>query len=116
MFVKLKDNFINLDLIKKVSDVKVYYALKTDFEEGDVVFYSEITSSEKEARLLNQTINGSEQQRKYVVVYGFEITYLNEEEGERISIGTDRIEARKYLEAFIQFLNSNVSSIPEIKM
>lgn len=116
MFVKLKDNYVNLDLIKKVTDVKAYYALKTDYEIYDIYYFSEIKSPEEEAKLIHQSIHGTIEQQRYIVTYGFEIYRINEKHSERIITGTDRIEAGKYLESFIKFLNTNELTIPEIKI
>jgi hypothetical protein len=116
MYIKLQNNIINLDLIKKVTEVKAYYVHGGDFEEGNTQFHHEIGSSKEEARLLNLTINGDVDQTKYVVAYGFEIHYLNEKFPEKVITGTDRIEARKFLEAFATLLNNNQPIIHEIKV
>ena len=116
MFVKLKDNYINLDLIKKVTDVKAYHVLKTDHEVHDIYYYMDINSPEEEAKLIHQSIHGTLEQQRYIVAYGFEIYRINEKHSERIIIGTERRETRKYLESFIKFLNTNELTIPEIKI
>ena len=52
----------------------------------------------------------------YVVVYGFEISYIGETQRERISIGTSRRDASKYLQSFMTLLNNNVTSVKEVKI
>ena len=116
MYIKLQNNIINLDLIKKVTEVKAYHVHQGDFEEGNMQFHHEIGSSKEEARLLNLTSTGDVDQKKYVVAYGFEIHYLNERSPEKVITGTDRIEARKFLEAFATLLNNNQPIIHEIKV
>jgi len=116
MYIKLQNNIINLDLIKKVTDVKAYHVLRLDYEERNFEYYHEIRSAEEEARLLDKTTNGNEYQKEYVVVYGFEIHYLNEKWPQKVSVGTDRIEARKFLEAFTTLLNNNQPVIHEVKI
>ena len=116
MYVKLQNNIINLDLIKKVTEVKAYHVLKIDHEKGNKDYYHKIESAEGEAQLLNQTTNGNDMQREYVVAYGFEIYYLNERFSEKVITGTNRHEAEKFLEAFIKFFNNNQLTIPEIKI
>jgi len=116
MYIKLQDNIINLDLIKKVTEVKAYHVLRLHHEKGNKDYYNEIKSAEGEAQLLSQTTNGNDMQREYVVAYGFEIHYLNERFPEKVITGTNRHEAEKFLEAFIKFLNNNQLTIPEIKI
>ena len=116
MYVKLKNNYINLDLIKKVSEVKAYFATEYDYEEGKTWYYSEIKKADEEARLLSTTTNGTPEQQMYVVVYGFEISYIGETQRERISIGTSRRDASKYLQSFMTLLNNNVTSVKEVKI
>ena len=116
MYIKLKNNIINLDLIKKVTCVKAYHVTRLDYEAEDLLYYNEIRSAEEEARLLDKTINGNEYQREYTVAYGFEIHYLNEKWPQKVSVGTDRIEARKFLEAFTTLLNNNQPVIHEVKI
>jgi len=36
MYIKLQNNIINLDLIKKVTEVKAYHVLRLDYEEGNL--------------------------------------------------------------------------------
>ena len=116
MYIKLQNNIINLDLIKKVTEVNAYHVLKLDHEKGNKDYYHKIESAEREAQLLNQTTNGNDMQREYVVAYGFEIHYLNERFPEKVITGTDRIEARKFLEAFATLLNNNQPIIHEVKI
>ena len=116
MYIKLQNNIINLDLIKKVTEVNAYHVLKLDHEKGNKDYYYKIESVEREAQLLNQTTNGNDMQREYVVAYGFEIYYLNERFPEKIITGTDRMEARKFLEAFIKLINNNQPIIHEVKI
>ena len=116
MYVKLQNNIINLDLIKKVTEVKAYHVLILDYEEGRKDYHFEIETDEKEAQILNQTINGNEYQTEYMVAYGFEISYLNEPNPEKVITGVNRHEAKKFLEVFIQYLNNNQLTIPEIKI
>lgn len=117
MYVKLKDNYINLDLIKKVSEIKAFHGSKRDYEEGDYAYISPIIGGDvEEARLLAISTNGTPQQQNYVVVYGFYIYYLGQEKREKILIGTNRNEAEKYLQAFMLELNNNITSVKEIKI
>ena len=116
MYIKLQNNIINLDLIKKVTEVKAYHVSRLAYEEGMLHYYNEIGSAEEEAKLLDKTINGDEYQREYMVAYGFEIYYLNEKWPQKVSVGTDRIEARKFLEAFATLLNNNQPVIYEVKI
>ena len=116
MYIKLQNNIINLDLIKKVTEVKAYHVLGLDYEAGKLNYYHEIGSAQEEAKLLDKTTNGNEYQKEYMVVYGFEIHYLNEKRPQKVSVGTDRIEARKFLEAFTTLLNNNQPVIHEVKI
>jgi hypothetical protein len=116
MYIKLQDNIINLDLIKKVTDVKAYHVTRIDYKEGKLHYYHEIGSAEEEASLLHKTTNGNQYQQEYIVVYGFEIHYLNEKWPQRVSLGTSRIDAEKYLEAFLTLLNNNQPIIHEVKI
>ena len=118
MYIKLQNNIINLDLIKKVTEVKAYHVLRQllDYEEGKLGYYREIGSAQEEAKLLHKTTNGNEYQKECMVVYGFEIHYLNEKWPQKVSVGTDRIEARKFLEAFTTLLNNNQPVIHEVKI
>lgn len=116
MFVKLQNNYINLDLIFKVSDVKAYHVHNLDYNERNISYFYEIGSNAEEAAILHRIAVGSEYQREFLVAYGFEINYIGKESSEKIIVGTDRIEARKFLEAFMDYLNSNISSVPEIKI
>ncbi len=116
MYVKLQNNFINLDLIKKITEVKAYYVYQRDFEEGKKQSYREIGSLEEEVQVLYLIANGSEYHKKYVVAYGFEILYINKNCYEKVITGTNRHEAEKFLEAFIKYLNNNQLTIPEIKI
>jgi len=116
MYIKLQNNIINLDLIKKVTGIKAYHVLRLDYEAGEIDYYYEIGSVKEEVKFLDKTINGDEYQREYMVVYGFEIHYLNEKFPEKVITGTDRIEARKYLEAFTTLLNNNQPVIYEVKI
>jgi alpha-ketoglutarate-dependent taurine dioxygenase len=116
MYVKLQNNFINLDLIKKVTEVKAYYVHQRNFEEGKKQSHREIDSLKEEADILYLITNGNEYHKKYVVAYGFEISYINEKYFEKVITGTNRHEAEKFLEAFIKYLNNNQLTIPEIKI
>jgi len=116
MYIKLKNNYINLDLIKKVSEVKAYYVDGYDYKEGSIQFYSEIRTADEEACLLSTTTNGTPEEQMYVVVYGFEISYIGETKREIISIGTSRRDASKYLQSFMTLLNNNVTSVKEVKI
>ena len=116
MYIKLQNNIINLDLIKKVTEVKAYHVLRLNYEERKLEYYHEIGSAQEEASLLHKTTNGNKHQKEYTVAYGFEIHYLNEKQPQKVSVGTDRIEARKFLEAFTTLLNNNQPVIHEVKI
>jgi hypothetical protein len=116
MYIKLQNNIINLDLIKKVSEVKAYHVLRLDYEEGNLHYYHEIGSAQEEASLLHKTTNGNEYQREYMVVYGFEIHYLNEKWPQKVSVGTNRRDAKKFLDSFTTLLNNNQPVIHEVKI
>jgi len=116
MYIKLQNNIINLDLIKKVTEVKAYHVLRLDYEERNLEYYHKIGSAQEEASLLHKTTNGNKHQKEYTVAYGFEIHYLNEKWPQKVSVGTDRIEARKFLEAFTTLLNNNQPVIHEVKI
>lgn len=116
MYVKLKDNYINLDLIKKVTEIKSFHGTKTDYESGDYAYILPIGSNTEEVRLLAITANGTPEQQKYVVVYGFYIYYLGQEKREKIIVGTSRRDANKYLQSFMTLLNNNVTSVQEVKI
>ena len=61
-------NFINLDLIKKVSSVKAYVANRNEYEDGKILYYFDIDSFEIETRYLIHTTNGTEEQKKDIVI------------------------------------------------
>ena len=110
MFIKLRGNIINLDLVKKISDVKAYRVL-----DGDTSIH-EILEAREEARWLNDSINGTKWQTQYTVLYGFEISYLREKYPERIVTGKSRRDARKYIESFSNLINNNQPIIHEVKI
>ena len=117
MFVRIKDQIVNLDLIKKIGEIEVNSIHKSYYEEKD--FHTldrrdRIKSSEEEIRLLTLYANGNETQREYMIVYSINIYYLNERRPERVVIGENRIEARKILEALVKRLNGNINGIEEI--
>ena len=117
MFVRIKDQIVNLDLIKKIGEIEVNSLHKSYYEEKD--FHTldrrdRIKSSEEEIRLLTLYANGNETQREYMIVYSINIYYLNEHRPERVVIGENRIEARKILEALVKRLNGNINGIEEI--
>ena len=116
MYVKLKDNYINLDLIKKVTEIKAFHGSKTDYADGAYHYLSPIINDIEEAHLLALTTNGTPDQQKYVVTYGFYIYYIGQEKREKIIVGTNRRDAEKYLQAFMTELNNNVTSVKEIKI
>jgi hypothetical protein len=113
MFIKLQGNIINLDLVKKISDVKAYLAINDD---TDIYRYREIVLAGEEARWLNISVNGTEQQTRYTVLYGFEISYLKEKYPERVITGESRRDARKYIESFANLINNNQPIIHEVKI
>jgi len=110
MFIKLRGNIINLDLVKKISDVKAYLAIEDDS------IIQEIVLAGEEARWLNISVNGTEQQTRYTVLYGFEISYLKEKYPERVITGESRRDARKYIESFANLINNNQPIIHEVKI
>lgn len=110
MFIKLRGNIINLDLVKKISDVKAYLAINDDTNIREIVLAGE------EARWLNISVNGTEQQTQYTVLYGFEISYLKEKYPERVITGESRRDARKYIESFANLINNNQPIIHEVKI
>tara|TARA_R110000823_G_scaffold31163_2_gene88930 strand:- start:210 stop:545 length:336 start_codon:yes stop_codon:yes gene_type:complete len=110
MFIKLRGNIINLDLVKKISDVKAYL-----IRDGDTSIH-EILEAREEARWLNISVNGTEQQTQYTVLYGFEISYLKEKYPERVITGESRRDARKYIESFSNLINNNQPIIHEVKI
>jgi hypothetical protein len=116
MYVKLKDNFINLDTIKKVTEIRAYAVNRVEYENNNILYYFELTDPKMEARWLDITVNGTTEQKKDIVIYGFETHYIGEKYPEKIITGTSRLEARKYLEAFIAYLNNNQTTIHEIKI
>jgi len=110
MFIKLRGNIVNLDLVKKISDVKAYRVLNGDTD------IHEIAESVEEARWLNDSVNGAEWQTQYTVLYGFEISYLREKYPERVITGESRIDARKYIDSFSNLINNNQPIIHEVKI
>lgn len=117
MFVRIKDQIVNLDLIKKIGEVEAYSLHKSYYEEKD--FHTldrrdRIKTPNEEVRLLTLYANGNETQREYIIVYSINIYYLNENNPEMIVIGTSRTEARKILEALVKRLNGNINGIEEI--
>tara|TARA_B100000497_G_C7519831_1_gene315989 strand:- start:194 stop:553 length:360 start_codon:yes stop_codon:yes gene_type:complete len=117
MFVRIKDQIFNLDLIKKIGEIEVNSLHKSYYEEKD--FHTldrrdRIKSPDEEIRLLTLYANGNESQREYMIVYSINIYYLNEIHPERVVIGENRTEARKILEALVKRLNGNINGIEEI--
>ena len=117
MFIKIKDQIVNLDLIKKIGEIEVNSLHKSYYEEKD--FHTldrrdRIKSPDEEIRLLTLFANGDERQREYMIVYSINIYYLNERLPERIVIGENRTEARKMIEALVKRLNGNINGIEEI--
>lgn len=116
MFVRIKDQIVNLDLIKKIGEIEVNSLHKSYYEEKD--FHTldrrdRIKSPDEEIRLLTLFANG-EGRREYMIVYSINIYYLNERLPERIVIGENRTEARKMIEALVKRLNGNINGIEEI--
>ena len=115
MFVKIKDQIVNLDLIKKISDVTPYIMWRPDLEAGDYHWMKTIPGGPKEeVKELNKTTNGTKEEQSYVVVYAVNIHHYQYEDVTRVVIGTSRIEARKIMEALVKKLNGNISKIEEI--
>ena len=115
MFVKIKGQIVNLDLIKKISDVTPYKMWRPDLEAGDYHWMKTIPGGPKgEVEELNKTTNGTKEEQSYVVVYAVNIHHYQYEDVTRVVIGTSRIEARKIIENLIKELNENNSKIKEI--
>ena len=119
MFVKIKDQIVNLDLIKKISDVTPYKMWEMDLKVKDFHWMKEIEGGPKgEIEELSKTTNGTKEEQSYVVVYAINIYHYQRnmygEDVTRIMIGTSRIEARKMMEALVKKLNGNISGIEEI--
>lgn len=108
MFVKLNESIINLDLIKEISEVVAY--VEGDGE-PDNYFYS-VSDPVEIAGWLNTTAKkGSE----YRIVFGFKISYLQEQHPKHVKVSIHRNEAVKAREALATLLNGNTPVIHEIK-
>jgi len=119
MFVKIKDQIVNLDLVKKISDVTPYKMWEMDLKVKDFHWMKEIEGGSKgEIEELNKTANGTEKEREFIIVYAINIYHyqrnMYDEDVTRIVIGTSRTEARKMMEALVKRLNRNISGIEEI--
>ena len=115
MFVKIKGQIVNLDLIKKISEVTPYVMWRPDLEIEDYHWMKTISGGAKgEAEESNKTTNGTKEEQSYVVVYAVNIHHYQYEDVTRVVIGTSRIEARKMMEALVKRLNGNISGIEEI--
>ena len=119
MFVKIKGQIVNLDLIKKISEVTPYVMWRPDLEIEDYHWMKTISGGAKgEVEELNKTTNGTKEEQSYVVVYAINIYHYqrnrHDEDVTRVVIGTSRIEARKMMEALVKRLNGNISGIEEI--
>lgn len=118
MFIKIKGQIVNLDLVKKISEVTPYRMYKYELKLEDYSWMKEIKGPSEEAEFLLKSANGTEEERQVVVVYAINIHHFQrnryDEDVTRIVIGTSRIEARKMLEALVKKLNGNISGIEEI--
>jgi len=119
MFVKIKGQIVNLDLIKKISDVTPYKMWEMDLRVKDFHWMKEIEGGPKgEVEEINKATNGTKEEQSYVVVYAINIYHyqrnMYDEDVTRVMIGTSRTEARKMMEALVKRLNGNISGIEEI--
>lgn len=119
MFVKIKGQIVNLDLIKKISEVTPYKMWEMDLRVKDFHWMKEIEGGPKgEVEELNKATNGTKEEQSYVVVYAINIYHyqrnMYDEDVTRVMIGTSRTEARKMMEALVKRLNGNISGIEEI--
>jgi hypothetical protein len=112
MLVKLKNNLINLDLVKEVStDIFVHLVHPDDAEE----YVHVLTNKEDIERWEENTKNGSERQKEYFLMYGFKMWYLNEKYAKTIKVSKDKEETERARVALVTLLNGNNPVIHEIK-
>jgi hypothetical protein len=104
MYIKLNDEIINLDLIKKIS--KVVPILSNG---------SDIKTQKEELRWLDISNTGDKFAQEHNVAYGFLIYHLNEQNPQRIKVGASRHDAEKAREALATLLNGNKPIMHVIK-
>lgn len=119
MFVRIKGQIVNLDLIKRISDITPYKMFKSDLKVEDYHWMKIVSGGPNgEIEALNKTANGTENEREFTIVYVVDIHHYQrtryDEDITRIVIGTSRTEARKILEALVKRLNGNINGIEEI--
>jgi hypothetical protein len=111
MYIKLNDEIINLDLIKKISKVVPILSNGSDGERFDSI----IKTQKDELRWLDISNTGNKGQQEYNVAYGFLIYHLNEEGSQWIKVGASRNDAEKAREALGTLLNGNEPIMHVIK-
>ena len=111
MYIKLNDEIINLDLIKKISKVVPILSNGSDGERFDSI----IKTQKEELRWLDISNTGDKFAQEYNVAYGFLIYHLNEQNPQRIKVGASRHDAEKAREALATLLNGNEPIMHVIK-
>lgn len=109
MYAKLLDKIINLDLIRRITQVKSGLTTNISWEihGNDINHLVEYNlTKEKELDWLRLSTTGDEYQREYLVIYFFEIIYLKGDK-EKVIVGSSRAEAERVREKFAEFLNGN---------
>lgn len=113
MYIKLGENIINLDLIRKISKISAHVVDKNKTKPS---YYTEL-DEENEARWLKMIADKTD---KYAqtqrMAYVFKIHYLNEQGYDSVDCGEDKEKAEIALEKLSELLNNNTPIIHEIKI
>jgi len=109
-YIKLNDEIINLDLIKKISKVVPILSNGSDGERFD-----SIIKTQKDELRWSDISNTGDKQQQYNVAYGFLVYHLNEQNPQRIKVGASRHDAEKAREVLATLLNGNEPIMHVIK-
>ena len=68
MFVRIKGQIVNLDLIKRISDITPYKMFKSDLKVEDYHWMKIVSGGPNgEIEALNKTANGTENEREFTI-------------------------------------------------
>ena len=114
MYVKLKDNIINLDVIKSIDKMDGYYSFSDDKDRPYLISENyNITSNDDVDRII---LDSSQMIDDLITsyYYGFYINYLS---GSSIfvKLSHDLEDSTRLYNEFLKYISTNQTSIPEIK-
>ena len=114
MYVKLKDNIINLDVIKSIDKLDGYYHYKDDVDCHYLINDTYNTKSDLDVQRVISDLYQMGEDINTSGYYGFYINYLS---GYSIfvKLSHDLEDSTRLYNEFLKYISSNQASIPEIK-